>query len=882
MKSAANTRNSKKTGSPRRTKKGVGVPSKGGAKKGPNKSGGKKKTPAAKPATGSAGRSGPSMGKPKKPNSRRPRKESESPRVLRPPRSPKEKALLVAKWAAISGLLFSALGAVTLTVMFWIYGADSKLPQIGSLHDYQPAQVNRVVTSDGELIGEIYEKRRSMVKYEDLPQVLIDAFVSAEDKGFWKHEGIDYIGMMRAAIVNIRSGKKKQGASTITQQVVKNLLLTRERTFRRKFQEIILARRLENSLSKEEILSLYANEIFFGHGRYGVQEATRYLFGKEVKDLNVGEAAVLAGLPKGPNLYTPKKEKNYKRAKERQSYVLQEMTNNGYLTVEEAQKWIDEPIKVVADANPTLGEAPEFVELAKSELIAQTGAEGLANSGATVTTTVDLKVQRLARKALQDGLRAYDRRKGYGHPIKKIKEDKIDLELVRMAKKLKKKKGPKKKSVYRAIVLETHDSANEIIVDLGDYKAAVLLGSEADERFNPEGKVASERFERGSIVRVELGELEDRTPKHATQQVLFAKGPEGAVVIMDPKTRRLVALVGGYNIKLAGFNRATMAKRQAGSTFKPFVYAAAIDSGDFSAASIVNDAPEVYDLWKPENYKKGDFAGPVRLRHALNKSINTVAIRVAHDIGPTTVRDLANSLGIQSDLPDGLSLALGSGEVTPLELTNAFASIAAGGNYAPPWSVQKVGEEARTSPETRQALRSEVAYVVLDMMRTVMTKGTGSKAAKLGLDLAGKTGTSNEARDAWFVGMSPELVVGVWVGFDDFRRELGHKEGGSKTALPVFIDIMEELGKRSSKFAQPPGVEVLRIDSATGLLAAEGVVESAYDEVFLEGTGPTEVATSADEVGADDAILDQYGDFDVPSDATGEGTGESEPPAAQP
>jgi penicillin-binding protein 1A len=305
-----------------------------------------------------------------------------------------------------------------------------------------------------------------------------------------------------------------------------------------------------------------------------------------------------------------------------------------------------------------------------------------------------------------------------------------------------------------------------------------------------------------------------------------------------------------------------MAKRQAGSTFKPFVYAAAIESGDFSAASIVNDAPEVYDLWKPENYKKGAFVGPVRLRHALAKSINTVAIRVAHDIGPTTVRDLAQALGVQSDLPDGLSLALGSGEVTPLELTNAFASFAAGGNYAPPWSVKKIGETEYPAPEAKPALRPEVAHIVVDMMRSVMTEGTGAKASSLGQQLAGKTGTSNNARDAWFVGMSPELVVGVWVGFDDFRRELGRKEGGSRTALPVFIDLMKELGNRSSRFERPPGVEMVRIDKLTGLRAAEGIVENSYEEVFLEGTAPTEVAPSEGEVGADDAILDQYGDFD--------------------
>jgi penicillin-binding protein 1A len=849
MTPTANTRKTKPKAKTARSSKATGSPSR--PKK--PKSGGPKATS--------------SGAKPKKANSKKRRGKSGG--GTRAPRSRGQWALVIAKWGAIVGFLLAALGAAGLAGMFWYYGSDPKLPRIATLQDYKPAQVNRVVTSDGELIGEIFEQRRSRVTFDELPESLVNAFVSAEDKGFWKHEGIDYIGMLRAALVNVREGKKKQGASTITQQVVKNLLLTPERSFRRKFQEILLARRLEKTLSKEEILMLYANEIFFGHGRYGVQEASRYYFGKDVSELNVGESALLAGLPKGPNHYSPKKPKNHERAKDRQSYVLQEMMHNGYLTPEEAQRWIDEPIAVVAEANPEVGAAPEFVELAKAELMASIGAEGLTESGAEVVVTVDLKVQALARKALQENLRNYDERKGYGRPLKKLRENKIDLELVRMTKRMA-KKGPKKGKVYQAIVLKAHDPDAEITVDLGGYKAGILLTGDSESRYNPENKSASKRFPRGSVVRVMLGKVaaegddEEKTPKHSEKQVVLAPGPEGAVVIMDPKTRRVRALIGGYDTRLAGFNRATMAKRQAGSTFKPFVYAAAIDSGDFTAASIVNDAPEVYDLWKPENYKKGAFSGPVRLRHALNKSINTVAIRVCHDIGPDRVRDLAHALGIQSDLPDGLALALGSGEVTPLELTNAFASFAAAGRYVAPLSVESLGGESHAAGEGVEALRPEVAHIVLDMMRTVMTKGTGAKAASLGMDLAGKTGTSNNARDAWFVGMGPDVVIGVWVGFDDFRQELGSKEGGSRTALPVFIDIMKELGSRSARFPRPPGIEVLRIDEATGLLAADGAIEGSYEEVFLEGSAPTEVAPTKGEVGADDAILDQYGDFDAP------------------
>lgn len=782
----------------------------------------------------------------------------------RRPQSRKEWAIFSLKWAAVGGLALAAIGAASVAMMFWIYGSDPALPQISKIEDYRPSQVSRVYSADGKVIGEIYTQRRTVVPYDKLPEVLIQAFVAAEDANFWEHEGIDYVGMVRALFVNLKSGEKKQGASTITQQVVKNLLLTRARTLKRKVQEIILARRLEKELTKEEILTLYANEIYFGNGRYGVQEAARYYFGKDVEDLNVGEAAVLAGLPKGPNLYSPKPAKNAERAKQRQIYVLSQMVANGFIDVEEAQKWIDEPIKIVADPYPHLGAAPEWVELARKELVERYGEEELDKLGADITTTVDLEAQAVARRALQAGLRAYDERKGYGHPYRKVKKDKIDLELAKLAKRLP-EGGPKAGEVYPAVVVGIHDDDQEIVVDLGDHRGSILLGTAADERYDPDAETPDERFSIGDVVRVTPGKVEDesRAPKHAERQLRFAPGPEGAVVVLDPKTRKLVALVGGYQQDVGDFNRATQAARQAGSTFKPFVYAAAVDSGEFTAASIVNDAPEVYedvgDLWKPENYKKGEFAGPVRLRYALAKSINTVAIRVTHDITPERVREVAKSLGIQSELPATLSLALGSGEVTPLELTNAFASFAAGGLSAPARAVETVGGEPVEPAEPAQVLRPEVAYVIVNMMRSVITEGTGARAGKLPLDIVGKTGTSNDTRDAWFVGMSADLVVGVWVGFDDFSRELGRGEGGSRTALPIFVGVMEKLGDRGSRFVAPPGVVEARIDEKTGLLAAEGQVEGAYTEVFLDGTVPVEVAPAPGEVDVGSAIFDQYG-----------------------
>jgi penicillin-binding protein 1A len=776
------------------------------------------------------------------------------------PRTTQQKVLLVLKWGAIGGLVLGAVAAGTLAMLFWIWGSDSSLPNIEKLSDYKPPQVSRVLAANGTVVGELYTERRTVVPFDRIPKMVINAFVSAEDADFFKHEGIDYLGMVRALLVDIKEGGKVQGASTITQQVVKNLVLTRARTLKRKVQEIILSRRLEHSLSKNEILTVYANQIYFGHGRYGIQEAARYYYGKNVEQLNLGEASMLAGLAQGPEILSPRKPENRERAKRRQIYVLNQMVRNGYVTRAEADKWIAEPIRIVAEAQPLVGIAPEWVDLARQALVARHGEEQVGLAGVAVQTTLNVDAQKVAREALRSGLRAFDKRQKYGMPVQRIKPDRVQAELARMAQKLP-RGGPVAGDEYRAIVVEVRESENRLAVDLGNWRAEVALGGPADERFNPDGKKASQRFAAGDVVRVMLPRRAAKEPKGDQRVAELATGPEGAVVVIDARTRQVLAVVGGYNYRPGDFNRATRAKRQAGSTFKPFVYAAAIDSGEMTAASLVNDAPEVYDLWKPENYEKGEFQGPVRLRHALAKSINTVAIRVMNDIGPERVVQLARAMGIESDLPKELSLALGSGVVTPMELTNGFASFGAGGKVAPPQVLKKVGEEAVASPPAKQALRPEVAYIVLDMMRSVVTEGTGSALASIKMDIAGKTGTSNDARDAWFVGMTPDVVIGVWVGFDDFKRPLGKGEAGGHTAVPIFGDIVKKIGRRESRFARPIGIVEARIDRTSGLLAPEGAPDKTfYTEVFLPGTAPTEVAAAPGEATADSYVTDVYDD----------------------
>ncbi len=754
------------------------------------------------------------------------------------------------RWLVLASLVvgacISALGAL---VLFTV-AKDPSLPNIASLADYQPLQVTRVFSKDGQTIGEVYDERRTYVSLDAVPPLVVNAFVAAEDADFHRHEGIDYWGMLRAVIVNVKSGRKKQGASTITQQVVKTFLLSPERTYKRKLQEVVLARRLERSLNKDEILELYLNQIYFGHRRYGIQEAAKFYYGKDVSELNIGEAAMLAALPKAPENISPKKERNKERAKNRQTYVLQQMVEHGYLDKAEADTWIAEPLVTLKNPFPSYGIAPEWVDMARRQLEKQFGVEAISSLGARVTTTLDTEVQKKAQAALEEGLRAVDATNKYGRALDFIRPSNRAAILKRYSRK-RKGKPPLPGKSYKGIVTKISDEAKEMVVDLGGWKGSVILGEKGDSRYNPEGLMPSKRFRVGDAVLVRLSDRKRKLSLH-TNALRLSEGPQGAVVIIRPEDRHVIAMVGGYNMQVADFNRATMAKRQPGSTFKPIAYAAAIRARKFTAGSIVNDVPDVYndvsDKYKPQNYTKGEYAGPVRLRTALARSINTVAIRVVNDVGPGRVADVARLLGIRSRLPETLSLALGAGEVTLLELTNAFASFVNLGKTGQPQFLHSLnGTPINTIPQ-KQGISPQVAYIVLDMMRSVVRGGTASKASALGLDVAGKTGTSNDGRDAWFVGLTPEYSIGVWIGFDDYRP-IGRGATGGKAALPVFISIAKALGLEKKRFTRPSGLSGARIDKKTGLLAAPGVKDStSYMELFLPGTAPSGRALAPDKV----------------------------------
>ena len=728
---------------------------------------------------------------------------------------------------------------------YFYYTRD--LPSLDKLGDYRPAQLVRVLDRRGNVIGEIGTEKRTVIPYKDVPKLLVQAVVAAEDATFFENPGLDIKGIARAVFENVvrdsdGSGRRASGGSTITQQVIKRLMLSPERTVKRKVQELVLAYRLTNRLTKEEILELYLNDIYFGHGRYGCEEAARYFFGKSIREVDLGEAALLAGLPQGPERLSPFKHPD--AAKSRQRYVLTRMVELGYVSREVAIQFANEPITVVRSENPDV--VPELTTMVNAM-----GGGALTKTGGTVQTTIDADLQGLARRAVHRGLEALDLRQRYREPIKVLKDKAMKAKTAEL---IARRGGavPSQSQIVEAIVTEVQPpsvdaGAGRLLVDLGGVQGVIHL---ADEKRYQAGKVPMEkRFVPGSLVRVRItgkpGEGEKIYP------VVLEHGPQAAMVVIDVATADVLAIVGGYGFAPGGFDRARQARRQPGSSFKPFVYGAAIETQRFTAASIVNDAPEVYDLWKPSNYSN-EFRGPIRLRTALANSINTVSIKLLAETGIPALRQFCERMGFEKPIDEqaGLSLALGSHAVSPLELATAYLPFFDGGMRVLPRFFLRVGDQVEAEPTRMPAISPEVAYVVTSMMESVVKEGTAAAAAKvLGRPAAGKTGTSNDLKDAWFVGATPELLAVVWVGFDDMRV-LGKGETGTGAALPIWLDFMKAAneGKAIRSFTQPPGIRVQTIDPATGALPAPGA--AGMDEVFINGTEPHEQASGSDD-GAD-------------------------------
>ena len=746
-------------------------------------------------------------------------------------------------FALVTGLAFFAVAIL-------IERVESELPPTSQLRSYQPAQVTRVLARDGTVLGEVFTERRTVVPLGEIPSEVKLAVLAAEDASFYEHEGLNYLGMLRALAVNLRSTRSRQGGSTITQQVIKNLVLTPERTYGRKFREVILARRLEQELTKDEILELYLNHIYFGHGRYGVEEASRHYFGKGVARLDLAEAAVLAGLIKGPEIYSPRVDPS--RSLERKQYVLAQMEHKGFASREQVEAARKEPLVLGAETDTLAEIAPEVVEEVRRVLGKVVGARA-ETGGYTVHTTIDPELQVAARTAVRKNLDDWAARHGAVAPLTLPRPS--GKKGVRVAKEPPPFEGTpatEGHKIYLGQVTGHDDAKGTLAVRVGTVTGTVDVRS---TRYNPKGLLPSRFAEVGKVLRVSFVDKPAKPADPATStkppRMRLELGPQSALTAIDVRTREVLALVGSYEAVRGGLDRASRAKRQPGSTFKAFVYGYGVQSRKLTPASILETDPNKVASYVVSNYDESEGKAPRRLREALATSVNGAAVWSANQLGPANVAAFATALGIESKLGPDLSLALGAYEVTPRELAAAYASLAAGGVAEQPILITRIvgpgGEEVPlpARPPAHRVMTEAESYVTTSLLTSVVEVGTGKRAKSLGRPVAGKTGTSNAAKDAWFAGYTADVACVVWTGFDD-ATPLGPGEVGASAALPAFVDFMHKAhaARPVADFPVPAGVVRMRIDPATGLKAREEQ-EDAIDEVFVAGTEPTETAPEA-------------------------------------
>jgi penicillin-binding protein 1A len=792
----------------------------------------------------------------------------------------------------IAGTVLAIIGFIALWMYFAALGRQ--VPSIAKLKQYEPPITSRVHAGDGTLIAEFADQHRVFVPYESIPKHVIDAFVAAEDKNFFTHDGLDYVGITRGAL---NTAKNKltgsggmQGGSTITQQVAKNMLLTRDQNLKRKAKEAIVAQRMEKEFTKGEILELYLNEIYLGGRAYGVGSAALNYFNKSLPELNLSEAAILASLAKAPSEVNP--YTNPDRLINRRNYVLGRMVEDGYITKEEADTAKAMPLATTKRLRgPEYAAATYFVQELRRDLIKTYGEETLEQGGLSIRSTIDTRMQLAAQQAVQDGLVAYDRRHGYRGPVTKLDTGNGALEAL------------------NAVTLPGGYGTWEagLVTSIGSKGAELLLTDGAKIRLPAEelewaktykpkdgkpglqvGDVVLAELERRLLNAAETGapppdepELDEEgnpIARPAAQSMLVPVGNatlrqvpdvDGSLVALDPHTGRILAMQGGYSFFKSSYNRVTQSKRQPGSSFKPFVYAAALEKG-YTPATRMLDAPFVSfdvstgDYWRPANYTEGRSYGMVTLRIALEKSLNQVTARVAQDIGMEAVSAFAERAGVYDKLPPYAAMSLGAGDAYLIDLARGYATFVNGGKKVTPTLLDRVqdrhgrtlfrhderpcegcqaeewnGQPPPELPDDReQVLDPIIAYQITHMLEGVVERGTGRRALRVGKPLAGKTGTTDDYRDAVFLGFSPDLVVGVRVGFDD-NRSLGEGEAGGSVAAPIFTDFMEKAleGTPGIPFRIPPGVRLVKVDARTGELPGPNT-SVIIDEAFRPGTEP--------------------------------------------
>ncbi|MGD2112471.1 MAG: penicillin-binding protein 1A [Gammaproteobacteria bacterium] len=794
----------------------------------------------------------------------------------------------------LTGIFLTAVVAAVIYIRI-----EPQLPSIETLKDVRLQEPLRVYTHDHRLLAEFGEKRRTPVSFDDVPPLLVKAFLAAEDDHFFEHAGVDLPGLISAAVELARTGKKRRGASTITMQVARNFFLSSEKTYLRKLTEILLAFRIEDSLSKEEILELYFNKIYLGHRAYGVEAAARVYYGEGISELSLARMAMIAALPKAPSRVNP--INNPPAALERRNYILDRMLQLGYIDAPTHSAAVAEADDAVLHTVDAEASAPYVAEMVRSEMINRFDAAAYT-SGFEVITTIDAGHQQAANRALRNALLDYSKRHGYHGPEAHVELAGVPATDWPALLADRSTLG----GLPPALVTEVGEQSAAVLLDNGEsvqldweamswarpYRSANSMGAKPQQ--------AGEILTAGDIVR--LREVEE-----GRFELAQLPGVEGALVSLQPEDGAILSLVGGFDFNNSKFNRVIQARRQPGSSFKPVIYSAALEKG-FTPASIINDAPVVFDdpklesTWRPENYS-GQFYGPTRLREALYRSRNLVSIRILRSIGAAYAAEYAERFGFSADqLPRDLTLALGSASVAPLQMARAYAVLANGGYLVQPYVIKEIRDANgtvifRARPEVvcpqceqggqqepdampagimttaadptieeepvipaQRTLTPRNVWLMTSMMRDVIQRGTGRRARVLGRsDLAGKTGTTNDQMDGWFSGFNHAVVATAWVGFDRLQP-LGRGETGGRSALPMWIDYMEYAlkGVEERKQEPPEGLVTVRIDPATGLLAASGQQDAIF-ETFMVESVPTRTSRSmaAGTAGAGESVTDQ-------------------------
>lgn len=779
--------------------------------------------------------------------------------------------------------LIVGIAAVALTLNY--YSRD--LPDYSQLKNYEPPIITRIYAADGGLLAEYAEEKRVFVPIQKMPDIVKNAFLSAEDKNFYEHGGVDTYAVLRAVVTNLRnsgSGRRLVGASTITQQVAKNFLLTNEVSYERKIKEAILAIRMERALSKDQLLELYLNEIFLGQRAYGVAAAALIYFNKSLEELSIDEAAFLAALPKAPNNYHPIHK--HDAAISRRNWVIDRMEEDGHITKSQAELAKAKPLKMERREYIKGVDADFFAEEVRRELKQKYGQESLYKEGLSVRSSVDPHLQQIAVKALRNGLRAYDERHGWRGPVANLSS------MSDWATKLSKIATPEGMlPEWELAVVLMVEKTNTIIAFKNKEKANLKLDGIRWARkclqdcyaLGPEIIKADQVLKTGDVIMVEK----------VDGQWILRQVPkvQGAIIAIDPHTGRVLAMQGGWTQSSSSFNRATQAQRQPGSAFKPFVYLTALDNG-FTPSTLVLDAPFVIeqapgDFWRPTNYSN-EYYGPSTIRMGVEKSRNLMTVRLADNIGMDKIVENAKRFGIADEMKNFLSYSLGAGETTLLRMTTAYGMLVNGGKKITPTFIDRIqnrrgetifsydkrpcvncgdlirwdGQNVPTIPDNREQIADEkTAYQIVSILEGVIERGTARKLSELGRPLAGKTGTTNESKDTWFIGFSPNLVVGVFAGFDD-PKSLGKRETGSSVAAPIWGEFMKEAlaDTPPTPFRVPPGIKNVRVNAKTGRLAQAGDADVIW-EAFVNGTEPNNDNYVLDTavIGADD-MIDPYGD----------------------